>query len=98
MLANHVESAKPSAMVNDHLADDAFIQAQSVTTALEKTQVSQLGFSILVQADYRRVAEDLSLTSRKLARYEDLLNEIYPLVSLDVRHIIDTARQQVSCM
>ena len=36
MLANHVESAKPSAMVNDHLADDAFIQAQSVTTALEK--------------------------------------------------------------
>lgn len=42
----------------------------------------------------RKTAEDLTVTSRKLARYEELLVEIYPLVANDVRSIIDNVRQQ----
>lgn len=43
----------------------------------------------------RRTAEDLNVTSSKLARYERLLNDIFPLVSPDVRTMIDDVRQQV---
>lgn len=42
-----------------------------------------------------RTAEDLNVTSSKLARYERLLNDIFPLVSTDVRNMIDDVRQQV---
>ena len=43
-----------------------------------------------------RTAEDLSATSRRLARYESLLNNIAPLVSPSVRAMIDDARVDVS--
>lgn len=44
---------------------------------------------------YVRTAEDLTVTSRKLARYETLLTDIFPLVSQEVRLMIEDARQQV---
>lgn len=43
-----------------------------------------------------RTAEDLTATSRRLARYETLLNEIMPMVSPEVRALIDEARENVS--
>ncbi|KIY02552.1 uncharacterized protein Z520_01017 [Fonsecaea multimorphosa CBS 102226] len=39
-----------------------------------------------------RTAEDLTATSRRLARYESLLNEIIPMVSPEVRALIEDAR------
>ncbi|OQV11169.1 hypothetical protein CLAIMM_15047 isoform 2 [Cladophialophora immunda] len=39
-----------------------------------------------------RTAEDLTATSRRLARYESLLNEILPMVSSEVRALIEEAR------
>ncbi|EXJ67098.1 uncharacterized protein A1O5_09745 [Cladophialophora psammophila CBS 110553] len=39
-----------------------------------------------------RTAEDLTATSRRLARYESLLNEILPMVSPEVRALIEDAR------
>ncbi|KIW43658.1 hypothetical protein, variant [Exophiala oligosperma] len=41
----------------------------------------------------RKTAEDLTATSRRLARYETLLNEIMPMVSPEVRALIDEARE-----
>ena len=43
-----------------------------------------------------RTAEDLTATSRRLARYETLLNEIFPMVSPEVRNLIEEARDHVS--
>ncbi|OCT47409.1 hypothetical protein CLCR_03591 [Cladophialophora carrionii] len=40
----------------------------------------------------RKTAEDLTATSRRLARYESLLNEILPMVSPEVRVLIEDAR------
>ncbi|OAP58916.1 hypothetical protein AYL99_06213 [Fonsecaea erecta] len=40
----------------------------------------------------RKTAEDLTATSRRLARYESLLNEILPMVSPEVRALIEEAR------
>ncbi|KIW28595.1 uncharacterized protein PV07_08247 [Cladophialophora immunda] len=40
----------------------------------------------------RKTAEDLTATSRRLARYESLLNEILPMVSSEVRALIEEAR------
>jgi len=40
----------------------------------------------------RKTAEDLTATSRRLARYESLLSEIMPMVSPEVRTLIDEAR------
>jgi hypothetical protein len=45
---------------------------------------------------YFRTAEDLTATSRRLARYENLLNEILPMVSPEVRVLIEDARDNVS--
>jgi len=42
-----------------------------------------------------RTAEDLTATSRRLARYEALLAEILPMVSSEVRELIEDARDQV---
>lgn len=42
-----------------------------------------------------RTAEDLTATSRRLARYEALLAEILPMVSTEVRELIEDARDQV---
>lgn len=42
----------------------------------------------------RKTAEDLTATSRRLARYESLLNEIFPMVSAEVRALIEEARDQ----
>lgn len=42
-----------------------------------------------------RTAEDLTATSRRLARYEALLAEILPMVSSEVRDLIEDARDQV---
>ncbi|KAK5082339.1 hypothetical protein LTR05_007485 [Lithohypha guttulata] len=42
-----------------------------------------------------RTVEDLTVTSRRLARYEELLGEIFTLVSPEVRSMINEARQQV---
>ncbi len=42
-----------------------------------------------------RIVEDLTVTSRKLARYEELLNDIFPLVTDNVRGMIEDAREQV---
>ncbi|KAK4942480.1 hypothetical protein LTR10_017776 [Elasticomyces elasticus] len=41
----------------------------------------------------RKTAEDLTATSHRLARYENLLNEIMPMVSSEVRALIDDARE-----
>lgn len=43
-----------------------------------------------------RTAEDLNATSKKLQRYEALLNEIMPMVTPEVQAMIDDVRQQVS--
>ena len=43
-----------------------------------------------------RTAEDLSATSRRLARYETLLANIAPLVTPQIRVMIEEARQDVS--
>ncbi|RVX74981.1 hypothetical protein B0A52_01258 [Exophiala mesophila] len=40
----------------------------------------------------RKTAEDLTATSRRLARYETLLSQIIPLVSNEVRVLIEDAR------
>lgn len=42
-----------------------------------------------------RTAEDLVGVSRRLARYEALLNDIIPHVSPDIRARIDEVREQV---
>jgi len=42
-----------------------------------------------------RTVEDLTETSRKLARYEELLDDIFPLVTDNVRGMINQARLQV---
>jgi hypothetical protein len=44
---------------------------------------------------FYRTAEDLTATSRRLARYEALLAEILPMVSSEVRELIEDARDQV---
>lgn len=44
---------------------------------------------------FARTAEDLTATSRRLARYEALLAEILPMVSSEVRELIEDARDQV---
>jgi hypothetical protein len=43
-----------------------------------------------------RTAEDLTATSRRLARYEALLNEIMPHVPPNVKAMIEEAREQVT--
>lgn len=43
----------------------------------------------------RKTAEDLSATSRRLARYEALLNDIMPHVPPNVKAMIEEAREQV---
>ena len=50
--------------------------------------------AILINSFYR-TAEDLTATSRRLARYENLLAEILPMVSSEVRELIEDARDQV---
>ena len=42
-----------------------------------------------------RTAEDLTATSRRLARYEALLNDIMPHVPSSVKAMIEDAREQV---
>lgn len=42
-----------------------------------------------------RTAEDLTATSRRLARYETLLNQIMPMVSPEVRALIEDAGETV---
>jgi hypothetical protein len=41
-----------------------------------------------------RTQEDLSSTSQRLQRYEQLLDQITPMVSPDVQAIIDQARRE----
>lgn len=100
MPANHVEKGKPSAMENVQHVGDAYILEQAVITAMAKvgrsasTAIGALYFQPATDID-RRTAEDLTFTSRRLARYEELLKEITPLVSPEVRSMIDVARQQV---
>ena len=43
----------------------------------------------------KKTAEDLTATSRRLARYEALLNDIMPHVSPNVAAMIEEAREQV---
>lgn len=64
---------------------------------LEKEKVCLAIFLILVyMADFcLRTAEDLNATSKKLQRYEALLNEIVPMVPPDVRAMIEEVRQHV---
>lgn len=71
---------------------------------MAKTKVSSVFFWPLlgkeagnILTDARcRTAEDLTATSRRLARYESLLNDIMPMVSPEVRALIDEARENVS--
>ena len=102
MLVNRVENVKQNVMENDLLADGAYIQVLLVTTVMEKVgrnaSMMSLASHFTSSLKYSRTAEDLTVTSRKLVRYEELLNEIYPLVSPDVRNIIDDVRQQVQIL
>ncbi|KEF62831.1 uncharacterized protein A1O9_00804, partial [Exophiala aquamarina CBS 119918] len=70
---------------------------------LEKTKVTvhprllpvlQPRFHRADSLSFGRTAEDLTATSRRLARYEALLAEILPMVSLEVRELIEDARDQ----
>jgi hypothetical protein len=67
---------------------------------LEEAQVSDLARSHVTWSHlttcHCRTAEDLTATSRRLARYERLLSEIMPLVSSEVRTLIEEARDNVS--
>lgn len=70
---------------------------------LEKAQVSTPRPALLRPSSHpilrsyaSRTAEDLTATSRRLARYESLLNQIFPLVSPEVRALIEDARDNVS--
>lgn len=63
-------------------------EAQVSTRSMRRDRSSRLTLSA-------RTAEDLNVTLWKLAKYEELLNEITPLVSQDVRGMIDDIRAQV---
>lgn len=60
-----------------------------------KYVLRSLLYENLSSATRFRTAEDLTATSRRLARYEELLNDIFPLVIDKVRGMIEQARQQV---
>ncbi|KIX06888.1 uncharacterized protein Z518_04864 [Rhinocladiella mackenziei CBS 650.93] len=77
-LANHVVSERPSAMVHDPRVADVFILGPPATTATAKAGGNG--------------TEDLTATSRRLQRYETLLNDILPMVSPEVRALIEEAR------
>lgn len=48
----------------------------------------------LLTSRFDRTQEDLSSTSQRLQRYEQLLDQITPMVSPDVQVIIDQARRE----
>lgn len=62
----------------------------------KRKYVRNLFLLVAANLTFSRTAEDLTVTSRKLARYETLLNDIMPLVPSDIRLMIEEARQQVS--
>lgn len=64
---------------------------------LEETQVcsSFVWLSCNTNSRAHRTAEDLTATSRRLARYEALLNDIMPHVPPAVKAMIEEAREQV---
>ncbi|KAK5260240.1 hypothetical protein LTR20_008903 [Exophiala xenobiotica] len=77
MPVNRVVSARRNVMVLAQPVADVFTPARRVITAMAKVGGS---------------AKDLTATSRRLARYERLLSEIIPLVSPEVRTMIEEAR------
>lgn len=101
MPANPVVNARPSATVSDLPVDAVYTPTRNVTTVMARvgrnaSMLATLALYAIAEALTRyRTAEDLNVTSSKLARYERLLNDIFPLVSPDVRTMIDDVRQQV---
>lgn len=101
MPANPVVNARPSATVSDLPVDAVYTPTRNVTTDMARvgrnaSMLATLALYAISEALTRyRTAEDLNVTSSKLARYERLLNDIFPLVSPDVRTMIDDVRQQV---
>lgn len=85
------------------LVADVFTQVPPATmaTARDGGNESKLLVFVYTQglvliSGGNRTAEDLTATSRRLARYESLLNEILPMVSPEVRVLIEDARDNVS--
>lgn len=101
MPANPVVNARPSATVSDHPVDAVYTPIRNAITVMARVgrNASMLASTALYAISRAltryRTAEDLNVTSSKLARYERLLNDIFPLVSPDVRTMIDDVRQQV---
>ncbi|KAG9780051.1 hypothetical protein KCU88_g3848, partial [Aureobasidium melanogenum] len=89
-LANHVVNEKQNATGPGQPVGDAFIPARPATMATARDGGSEM--EMLTKFAYR-TAEDLTATSRRLARYETLLNQIMPMVSPEVRALIEDARE-----
>lgn len=99
-LVSLVANARLNVMESVHHAVDVFTLAQAATTVMEKagrkeSRGSRRRQTFLVTDQDDRTAEDLTVTQRKLALYEELLSDIFPLVPDTVRVMIDQARQQV---
>lgn len=63
---------------------------------LEEAQVRlRPGHAEMMCSHNHRTAEDLTATSRRLARYEALLNDIMPHVPPNVKAMIEDARELV---
>ena len=94
-------------MAPDLHAADAFTLVLRVTTAMARDggSESKHGMRACCRTLFfprtppltcnNRTAEDLTATSRRLARYESLLNEILPMVSPEVQGLIEDARDNV---
>lgn len=101
-LVSHVVSEKPSVTVSAPLVGGACTLARAVTTDTAKDggRGSRLPLPTTCKVtptdSMCRTAEDLNATSKKLQRYEALLNEIMPMVTPEVQAMIDDVRQQVS--
>ncbi|KAI1608600.1 hypothetical protein EDD36DRAFT_87599 [Exophiala viscosa] len=103
MPVNLAASARRNATVLVRLVADVFTPALRVITATAKAGGSGSKRLMFGQLRYAanvlsRTAEDLTATSRRLARYENLLNDIMPMVSSEVRALIDDARDNVSVL
>ncbi|KAJ9604068.1 hypothetical protein H2200_011591 [Cladophialophora chaetospira] len=93
--ASHVVSERQNVMVLDRHVVDAFTLAHRAFMVMGKDGGSENGRAFVLTRN-SRTAEDLTATSRRLARYESLLNEILPMVSSEVRVLIEDARDNVS--
>ncbi|KIW11226.1 hypothetical protein PV08_10526 [Exophiala spinifera] len=100
MPVSRVASARQNATALAQRVVDVCTRAPPAITVMEKDggnesewPYGEPSLNMLTFFALCRTAEDLTATSRRLARYESLLNDILPMVSPEVRALIDEARE-----